>query len=319
MKIGNVNLDNNLILAPMAGITDIAFRLLCKKYGVGLVFTEMINANAISRGNKASLKLAKTCEEERPVAFQIFGTRIDAIKKTVEILDKDADMFDFNLGCPVNKVIKQGAGAALLKRPSKIKEIIEAMVASTNKPITAKMRIGFTKDKKFTVKVARILEEAGASAITVHARTVGQEYGGKADWSFIKAVKEAVSIPVIGNGDVTNGQLAKKMIELTNCDGIMIGRAARGDPHIFTRIQKFLEKGEIIEMPTKQEKVSMLLDYLELAEKFDVAQPHVMMQRAQEFTRNLRGASILRSRLNSIRSVNEIRLLMEEFCGCSRK
>lgn len=313
MKIGNLKLENNLVLAPMATITDVAFRVLCKRHGAGLVFTEMINANAISRGNKASFKLADTCEEEKPVGFQIFGTRIDAIKDSVKALDEKADLIDLNLGCPVTQVLKQGAGAALLKRPAKIKEIIEAMVSSTEKPVTAKMRIGFKKDKEVTVKIAKIIEEAGASAITVHARTVGQGYSGKADWRFIKAVKEAVNIPVIGNGDVTNGKQAKAMLDQTNCDGIMIGRAARGDPAIFVRVKKYLEDGTIMDMPTKEEKKKIFFEYLSLAEKFNLLSPHIVMQRAQEFTKSIRESRHLRERLNKARSIEDIKRAMLEF------
>ncbi|MBI4447698.1 tRNA dihydrouridine synthase DusB [Candidatus Woesearchaeota archaeon] len=313
MDIGSVTLKNNLILAPMAGISDIAFRILCKRYGAGLVFTEMINVNALDRSNKATIRLTKTCDEEKPVAFQLFGTRKDPLISAVKSIEGKADIIDFNLGCPAQQIIDQGAGAALLKRPTKIKEIISILVKNSSKPITVKMRSGVNEENKQPVKTAKLIEEAGASAITIHPRTVKQGYSGKADWNIIKQIKEAVSIPVIGNGDVTNGKQAEAMLKMTKCDGVMIGRAAIGDPHIFYRVQKYLETKEIIPMPTKKEKVKQFFEYAELAEKFDILNSHLLMQRAQEFTRNLRNSNQLRAKLNNAKTVEEIKKEMRRF------
>ena len=201
MKIGNVKLKNNLILAPMVGINDTAFRILCKNYGAGLVYTEMINANAIFNKNKATLKKLDFIEEERPITVQLFGANIEMLKHAAKTAEKSADIIDINFGCPDTKVLHQGSGAALLKRPQRIFDIVKTIVDSVSIPVTAKIRLS-----KDNIKIAKLIEEAGASAIAVHARTVSQKYSGKADWNAIKEIKENIKIPVIANGDIFSGK-----------------------------------------------------------------------------------------------------------------
>ena len=302
MKIGSVKLKTPLILAPMANITNLPFRLLCKREGVSLVYTEMININALSRGNKATERLCLTCDEEKPVSYQLFGLRKEAIKKAVEKIEQDFDILDFNFGCPAKQIVGAGSGAALLKRPEKIGEIIRTLVNSTDKPVTAKIRLGYNKDN--SVKIAKVIEDNGADAIAVHGRTYVQGYSGKADWKAIKKVKENVNIPVIGNGDVKNGKHAEQMLKF--CDGVMIGRAAVGDPALFRRVNHYLKKGEVLPMPTSNDKVKMFFDYYKLSEKYGYTNIHTLRQRAQDFTRNLRGSRSIRSKLNKVNSVEEL-------------
>lgn len=305
MKIGNVRLKNNLILAPMASISNIAFRVLCKRYDAGLCYSEMINANALARNNKATIRLTKTCSEERPVALQLFGTKSSVIKKAVSAIEDSCDIIDFNFGCPAPKIIQQGAGSALMKRPAKIKEIIETLVSCTSKPITAKIRSGIKKHN--CLKLAKIIEQAGASAITVHGRTVAQSYSGKAKWFVIKEVKDSLNIPVIGNGDVSDCKSAELILKQTNCDGIMIGRAACGNPFIFKQINHYFKTGKIL--PEKS-KVEMFEEYLELWKKFDLRQAD-LERHAFFFTKGVKGAAQLRKKLQDDFNVELVKKMDE--------
>jgi tRNA-dihydrouridine synthase B len=305
-KIGDVQLDNNLVLAPMAGITDIAFRIICKQYGAGLVYTEMVNANAIYRNNKSTLKKAKICEEERPAVIQLFGARKKELIESAKILEAmGADIIDFNLGCPDRNVIKQGAGSALLKRPAKIKELISALVDAVDIPVTAKIRIGITKGQNFGLKTAKIIEEAGASAIAVHGRTVDQAYSGKADWNAIKEIKENISIPVIGSGDVATPEDAERMIKETGCDFIMIGRAAIANPHIFREILD-TRAGKKSEKLTAEQKIQLVFEYSELAKKMDCFDFVSLRQHACDFTKGLHEATRLRLKISQAKSEEEL-------------
>ncbi|MDP3918559.1 MAG: tRNA dihydrouridine synthase DusB [Nanoarchaeota archaeon] len=308
MKIGNVKLDNPLILAPMANITDLPFRLLCRRQGAALVYTEMINMNSLSKGKKATEKLCLTCKEEKPISYQLFGLKKEHIKPAVEKIEQNFDILDFNFGCPAPQIIGEGFGADLLKNPEKIGEIIRALVNSTSKPVTAKMRLGY--DKNDAVKIAKIIEDNGASAIAIHARTFTQGYKGKANWNAIKEVKEKVNIPIIGNGDVKNGVHAKKLLEY--CDGVMIGRAAIGDPFIFDRINLFLKTGEMKPMPTINEKIDMFLEYYKLAEKYGYVNIHTIRMSAQNFISNVRNSSLIRSEINKINDVDLLVKYMEK-------
>ena len=263
-KIGNVEIKNNICLAPMAGFCNSAFRRIVKEMGVGLVFAEMVSDKAIFYGSEKTIDMLKMTEEERPLAQQIFGSDkesfVYAAKKVMEIMKPD--IIDINMGCPVPKVaVKSQAGSALLKNPEKIKEIVEAVVKSVDVPVTVKIRSGWDSNSINAVEVAKIIEEAGASAITVHPRTRAQGYEGKADWNIIKEVKENVSIPVIGNGDIKSVEDAKRMLEETNCDGIMIGRAALTNPYLFKQVIKYLESGIIIPDLTPIEKIDLTLKH----------------------------------------------------------
>lgn len=263
-KIGNITIDNNVCLAPMAGICNSAFRRIVKEYGAGLIYAEMVSDKALVYDSEKTKKMLYMTDYERPIAQQIFGSDkesfVVAAKKVYELMHPD--IIDINMGCPVPKVaVKSQAGAALLKNPDKIKEIVKAVVEVVPCPVTVKIRSGWDSNSINAVEVAKICEEAGASAITVHPRTRAQGYEGKADWSIIKDVKEAVSIPVIGNGDIKSALDAKKMIDETNCDAIMIGRAALGNPYLFKQVIHYLNTGEILEELTPKEKIDLTIKH----------------------------------------------------------
>lgn len=262
MKIGNVKTDNNIFLAPMAGVTDSVFRLLCKEQSCGLVYSEMVSANGIKYKNENTSKLIQINPKERPAAIQIFGSEPDVMADMVKEIDSYADIIDINMGCPAPKIVKNNEGSALMRNPELIGKIVKKVSLSTDKPVTIKIRKGFDDSLINAVEVAQIAEFNGAKAITVHGRTREQYYSGNADWDIIKKVKENVKIPVIGNGDITEPQTAKKMFEYTNCDAVMIGRAAQGNPWIFKRTLHYINTGELLEEPSLQEKVNTALKHL---------------------------------------------------------
>ena len=242
LRIGKVTLENNLILAPMAGVTDLPFRLLCKEQGAGLICTEMVSAKAIHFQNKNTESLMEIEERERPVSLQIFGSEPDLMAEIAKRIEhRNFDILDINMGCPVPKVVNNGEGSALMKKPELVHEIVYKVSHAIEKPVTVKIRKGFTEDAVNAVEIAKIAEEAGAAAVAVHGRTREQYYAGQADWDIIRQVKEAVSIPVIGNGDVDSPQKAEALVRETGCDGIMIGRAVQGNPWLFSRILHYQE------------------------------------------------------------------------------
>ena len=262
MKIGNVKLENNIFLAPMAGITDLPFRLICKENDAGLVYTEMVSAKALLYNDEKTKLLLKTCDKEKPLAVQIFGSDVEAIAYASKYVSEFADIVDINMGCPAPKVVKNGDGSRLLLNLELVKQIIETAVANSKVPVTVKMRTGWDADNIVVVEAAKIAEKAGASAITVHGRTRSQYYSGEADWNIIKQVKESVSIPVIGNGDVTSREIAKKRLEQSGVDAIMIGRGAFGNPWIFRETVQYLQNGICIQKPTNEEKYETILKHL---------------------------------------------------------
>jgi len=271
MKIGNLTFENNVFLAPMAGVTDISFRGLCKEMGCGLVYTEMVSAKALYYGSENTQSLLRIADEEKPVAVQIFGREPDIMANICEKHFNDRDdicIIDINMGCPAPKIVKNGEGSALMKEPELAYEIVKAIKKVSKKPVTVKFRKGFDEENINAVEFAKGMEQAGVDAITIHGRTRKQMYQGIADWNIIKAVKDSVSVPVIGNGDVFSGGDALRMKELTNCDGIMIARGSQGNPWIFKEVSCAL-KGEPLQEVSYRKKIEMCLRHYELAIKYD--------------------------------------------------
>ena len=266
-KIGNVEIKNQVVLAPMAGISNTAYRQIIKEMGAGLIFAEMVSDKALVYGSEKTFDLLKMSDMERPIAQQIFGSDVNSFVKAAKLVEEKMhpDIIDINMGCPVPKVaIKSQAGSALLKNPDKIKEIVSAVVNAVSVPVTVKIRSGWDANSVNAVEVAKVIEEAGASAITVHGRTRAQGYSGNADWNIIKQVKETVSIPVIGNGDVTSAVKAKEMLDFTGCDAVMIGRGVLGNPWLINECVSYLESGIIPPKPSAREKIEMLKRHYQL-------------------------------------------------------
>lgn len=313
MQIGNVTIPNNLILAPMAGVTDLPFRLLCKEQGAGLVCTEMVSAKAISFHNKNTEALMRTEPGERPVSLQLFGSDPCIISEMAAYIeDRPFDILDINMGCPVPKVAGNGEGSALMKNPGLVEQIVSRTVRATKKPVTIKIRKGFDAEHVNAVEIARIAEASGAAAVAVHARTKDQYYAGRADWDIIRRVKEAVSIPVIGNGDVNSPESARQMLEETGCDGVMIGRAARGNPWIFRRILTFMETGEDPGKPDRKQVAEMILRHAQmlLAYKGEYTGMREMRKHIAWYTAGFPHSAKLRAKTNEISTMEELRELL---------
>jgi len=305
-------LSGKVILAPMAGINDVAFRVLCKDNGAGAVYTEMVAANAVARDKKATDFMLQSTSKERPVIAQVFGQNADSIAKAARIISEKHhfDAIDINFGCPATKIIKEGAGSALLNRPNKIGEIIYKTVNATDLPVTAKIRAGINFKNIVAVNIAKVIEDNGASAIAVHGRVAIQGYAGKANWQYIKDVKDAVSIPVIGNGDIISPESALQMITDTGCDYVMIGRAARGNPLLFKQCDEYLKHGKY-DRYTVTDNIKIFYKYLEYAKKFDVNFKFIKVQ-ANYFTKGIKGGAIIRNELATTKTIDEIKALFEK-------
>lgn len=309
LTIGNVTLDNNVILAPMAGVTDLPFRLLCREQGAGLLCMEMVSAKAIMYHNKNTESLMEIHPDEKPVSLQLFGSDPDIISEMAkQIEERDFAILDINMGCPVPKVVNNKEGSALMKNPALVEKIVSKTVKAISKPVTVKIRKGFDEEHVNAVEVAKAAEAAGASAVAVHGRTREQYYAGKADWDIIAKVKKAVRIPVIGNGDITDAESAKAMLEQTGCDGIMIGRAARGNPWIFKEVTTFLETGVKAAPPTMQEVREVILRHaaLQLQIKGEYIGIREMRKHLSWYTAGYPNSSRLRAKINEMETMEEL-------------
>lgn len=314
LTIGGVTLKNNLILAPMAGVTDLPFRLLCSEQGAGMTGMEMVSAKAILYGNKNTEGLLAIHPQEGPVSLQLFGSDPKIISEmAARIEERPFAVLDLNMGCPVPKIVNNGEGSALMREPKLAGEIIAATVKAVKKPVTVKIRKGFDEAHVNAVEIAKIAEDAGAAAIAVHGRTREQFYSGRADWEIIAKVKEAVSIPVIGNGDVTDGEGARRMLSETGCDGVMIGRGARGNPWLFGEIAAFLEDGRILPAPSMEEKKKMILRHaaLQLEIKGEYTGVREMRKHLSWYTAGLPNSARLRGQVNLAECFEQIEGLVE--------
>ena len=314
LKIGNVELENNLILAPMAGVTNRPFRMICKEYGAGMVCTEMASARAMFHNDLKTKRLLNTEGEKRPISMQIFGSDEESMAYAAENVSEIADILDINMGCPAPKVVKNGDGSKLLLDLEKAESILKTVMAHSKVPVTLKIRKGWDKENIVAVEIAKIAESVGISAITIHGRTRSEFYTGKADLDIIKQVKESVRIPVIGNGDVVDGESAKRMFEYTGVDGIMIGRGTFGRPWIFKEILEYLETGKIIEEPDNYEKLNIIEKHINLAveEKGEIAVKELRKHIAW-YTKNLKNSSEFRNSINKIETKEELINKIEEY------
>ena len=317
VKIGNVEVNKKVVLAPMAGISNSAFRRICKSMGADLVYAEMVSDKAIYYNNKKTIDMLYMTDEERPIAQQIFGSDVDSFVVAAKYIEETMhpDIIDINMGCPVPKVaLKAQAGSALLKNPAKIKEIVKDVVKAVNCPVTVKIRSGWDENSINAVIVAKTIEEAGASAITIHARTRSQGYSGKADYNIIKQVKEAVNIPVIGNGDIKTCFDAKRMLDETNCDLVMVGRGLLGNPWLIKEINEYLENGVVIDKPTDIEKIDMCLKHLSLLEEFECEKQAVLEIRSHVgwYLKGIKNANEVKQNIFKTKNINEIKRMLNE-------
>ena len=314
LKIGNVELRNNILLAPMAGITDLPFRLICEKYGAGLTCTEMVSSKGIFYNDSKTKLLLNVENEKRPVSAQIFGSDVETMKYAAKYVSQIVDIVDINMGCPAPKIVKNGDGSRLLLDLKLVEEIASNVVKASKVPVTVKIRKGWDSNNIVAVDVAKILESVGVSAITIHGRTRAEYYSGKADWDIIRKVKESVNIPVIGNGDITSKEEAKAMFEQTNVDGIMIGRGSIGNPWIFEEIVNYLEEREQREIKN-EEKLETIIEHIELEvkEKGEIVAIKEMRKHLAHYIRNTKDASLVRQKINQIDKKEQLIDCLKEY------
>lgn len=317
MKIGSVEIENRIIMAPMAGITNIAFRKIIKEFGAGLVVSEMVSDKALCYGNKKTIEMLNVDENEHPMSIQIFGGDVDSMVKAAKFVDENSncDIIDINMGCPVQKVLKAHAGSYLLQHPSLVYDIVKNVVEVVNKPVTVKIRIGYDFHSINCVEIAQLIEKAGASAIAVHGRTRSQMYEGHADWSYIAEVKKAVSIPVIGNGDVRTPQDAKRMLDETGCDAVMVGRAALGNPWVIKQMVAYVENGVLLEDPSIDDKIDQCLNHAKRLLIVEGERNAIRQMRghAPWYIKGLKSASQMKNYLSKIETYQELETALEAY------
>ena len=315
--IGNVKIKNQVVLSPMAGVCNEVFRIICHEQNAGLVVCEMVSDKALMFKNEKTLSMTKVEDKEHPVSLQIFGSDIESMVGAAKFIDQNSncDIIDINMGCPVPKVVKTGAGSALLQDPKKAYEIVKAVVDAVKKPVTVKIRIGFDKEHINCVEMAKLIEKAGAKAITVHARTRSEFYEGHSHWEYIKQVVDAVSIPVIGNGDITNAQEAKQMLDETGCMAVAIGRGSLGNPWIFNEVTNYLENGIILEKPTNLDKYNMIVRQHEMLEKLKGTHLALVEMRSHIgwYLRGIPGAGPVKNECNICTDFSDVLKILRRF------
>ena len=316
-KIGNIEIKNQVVMAPMAGITNMAFRKIIKDFGAGLVYSKMVSDKALCYGNTKTIDMLQVDDGEHPVSIQLFGGEVETMVKAAKFIDQhsNCDIIDINMGCPVNKVLKADAGSKLLLYPDKIYEIVKGIVDNVSKPVTVKIRSGFDSKHINAVEVAKLIEKAGASAIAIHGRTRSQMYEGKADWKIIADVKAAVKIPVIGNGDVRSVEDAKRMLEETGVDAVMIGRAALGNPWLIKQVVQSLETGVIIEEPTYQEKIAQCLSHAKKLMEIEPEKVAMFQMRghAPWYIKGLKSSARVKNELSKINTFEELKTILKDY------
>ena len=316
-KIGNIEIKNQVVMAPMAGITNMAFRKIIKDFGAGLVYSEMVSDKALCYGNTKTIDMLQVDDGEHPVSIQLFGGEVETMVKAAKFIDQhsNCDIIDINMGCPVNKVLKADAGSKLLLYPDKIYEIVKGIVDNVSKPVTVKIRSGFDSKHINAVEVAKLIEKAGASAIAIHGRTRSQMYEGKDDWKIIADVKAAVKIPVIGNGDVRSVEDAKRMLEETGVDAVMIGRAALGNPWLIKQVVQSLETGVIIEEPTYQEKIAQCLSHAKKLMEIEPEKVAMFQMRghAPWYIKGLKSSARVKNELSKINTFEELKTILKDY------
>lgn len=322
MQIGGVKLKNNVFLAPMAGVTDMVFRILCKRQDCGLTYTEMVSAKGLHYKSNNTAVLLEIAEEEKPAAAQVFGSEPDIVAEAARQAEAGgAAIIDINMGCPTPKIVRNGDGCALMKKPELVREIVRSTVKAVKVPVTIKIRKGWDEESVNAVEIACIAAREGAAAVTVHGRTREQFYSGNADWNIIKQVKMAVDIPVIGNGDIQKPQDAKRMLEETGCDAVMIGRGAQGNPWIFKRTVEYLRTGQLLPEPTFEQRVEMIMEHLSMITEFkgEAVGVKEMRKHAAWYLKGMPGSTKVKTEIFKLTTSEEVRNILKEYLDYLKK